>query len=263
MAQVKLKFIYIFLLFSVFSFSQNEAIPVVTNVKDTLLHQKKYLETDSVLSGNYQTDHVIYDRTFPPGYKHKYRSSDFSYDTVKSREAFWSKVKRKINHFLESVFGKFDPEAQFQFTRIVLWIIGLAAFAVILYYVISYFSNRSGNFWFGKKNTKMEIKATSIIENIHEINFAEEILKFEQQKNFRMAVRYQFLNILKKMADRKIIEWNPQKTNKDYLAETENGIQKSAFADLVRIFDYVWYGEFEIDQNGYRAFKEKFANFRI
>ena len=98
-------------------------------------------------------------------------------------------------------------------------------------------------------------------ENIHEINFQESIKDYERNRDFRYAVRYQFLWVLKILADKNIIEWNPEKTNRDYMSEIKEKQLQGKFRDATKIFDYVWYGEFEIDENSYHKMKEKWSVF--
>ena len=123
--------------------------------------------------------------------------------------------------------------------------------------------NKNGNLFFSKKNKKLNIPNQNLQENIHEINFPESIVNFERQQDYRSAVRYQFLLVLKKLADQKIIIWNPEKTNKDYLLELKKPQLKNNFKGLIHIFDYVWYGEFEINEEKYQQLKKKFADFKI
>ncbi|MEI7487385.1 MAG: hypothetical protein WCJ72_08235 [Chryseobacterium sp.] len=54
--------------------------------------------------------------------------------------------------------------------------------------------------------------------------------------------------MLKKLSDKKSINWNPEKTNKDYVTELKVPNLKNEFSNLSYIFEYVWYGEFSIDE---------------
>ena len=99
-------------------------------------------------------------------------------------------------------------------------------------------------------------------ENIHEINFPESILGFERSGDYRSAIRYHFLFVLKKLSDKKRINWNPEKTNKDYVRELKADHLQEEFSKLSYIFDYVWYGEFSIDEESYEKFKEQYQSFK-
>ena len=68
------------------------------------------------------------------------------------------------------------------------------------------------------------------------------------QKNYRLAIRFYYLNILKQLEDNELITWEQQKTNEDYINEIPKENIKSSFKDLTRLYDFVWYGNFEIDE---------------
>ena len=150
-----------------------------------------------------------------------------------------------------------------QVTGIILRIFAIALTGFLLYFLLRFLFSREGGFFFRKKNSKVEIEGAVIHENIHEINFPETIAKHERASDFRSAVRYRFLLVLKKLSDRKVIDWTPEKTNKDYIAGIAEPRLKETFTDLVYIFDYVWYGEFPIDELSYKHFKEKFEAVNI
>ena len=51
------------------------------------------------------------------------------------------------------------------------------------------------------------------------------------------------------MSDKDIIEWSSHKTNYSYQYEIQNPLLRSKFLETTLIFDYVWYGEFELDES--------------
>jgi len=54
------------------------------------------------------------------------------------------------------------------------------------------------------------------------------------------------------------IEWHFDKTNNDYLNEIKDSQTKSLFKRVSYIYDYVWYGEFPIDETGFNKNKNDF-----
>jgi hypothetical protein len=140
-------------------------------------------------------------------------------------------------------------------------VVSVLVIGTILYFLIKFLLSKNGNLFWSKKNNPTAIQDSDLQENIHEINFAKEISQFEQEKNFRFAIRYQFLWTLKKLSDRNLIQWNLDKTNQDYEKELLENPLHSAFSDLMKIFEYVWYGEFSINEKQYANYKSKFENF--
>jgi len=45
-----------------------------------------------------------------------------------------------------------------------------------------------------------------------------------------------------------LIEWKPGKSNAEYIREIKLKPIRSTFVSLSRLFDYSWYGGFEIDK---------------
>mgnify|MGYP001796922031 CR=1 FL=1 len=118
---------------------------------------------------------------------------------------------------------------------------------------------KDGNFFFSKKNKAVNINNSVLHENLHDINFLASIAAFEHNKAYRSAIRYQFLFVLKKLSDEKLIQWNPEKTNTDYNSEIEDSNQKESYQKLSYIFENVWYGEQKIDEQLYSKLKSNFT----
>lgn len=260
--------IFFFLLIFTFTrtFSQEqEAPPVIVEQMDSTAFSKSqhYLPADSLLLKNPVTENTVFPKTLSPNFRNKYKGPEFDYTTVKPRESLWEKIQRRLIKILRSIFGDKMPQKTNELVAILFRVLAVIIVGLVLYFLISYLLSKDGNFIFGKKNKKVNINDCDLNENIHEINFPASISDYEQKKDFRSAVRYQYLYVLKKLADKKLIEWNPEKTNKDYVAEYSVSASKEQFRELSYIFDYVWYGEFDLNEESYRQFKTKFDNFKI
>lgn len=82
-----------------------------------------------------------------------------------------------------------------------------------------------------------------------------------QRNNFRLAVRYQYLRSLHKLADKGFIELSPDKTNYRYVREIKDSRLQNDFAAITLNYEYVWYGEFEIESDIYQKMEPGFTNF--
>ncbi|RNA60629.1 DUF4129 domain-containing protein [Chryseobacterium nematophagum] len=226
-------------------------------------HYKNMLRADSVLIKTPISENTVYPKKFKENFQSAYKSNEFNYSESKPRESFWQKLMRRIDKILQRIFGEtiFTDSANIASILIRFFAIILVGFLV--YFIIRYVIGKEGNYIFGKKNKKVEIQEEQLHENIHEINFPESILKFEKSRDFRSAIRYQFLFVLKKLSDKKIISWNPEKTNKDYVSEMKAEHLKNEFYNLSYIFDYVWYGEFNINEESYLKFKNQYQSFKL
>lgn len=225
-------------------------------------HYKNMYRADSVLTANPVSENTVYPKSFKNNIKSRYKGDEFDYSTSKPRESFWNKLMKKVAKIVQSIFGETSFENSAKITAAIVRLFAILLVGFLIYFIIKFIIGRNGNLFFGKRNKKVIINDEELHENIHEINFAESIASFERSKDYRSAVRYQFLYILKKLSDKKLILWNPEKTNKDYVTELKAPNLKNEFSNLSYIFDYVWYGEFSIDEQSYAKFKEQYQSFK-
>ncbi|KUJ50275.1 DUF4129 domain-containing protein [Chryseobacterium sp. JAH] len=265
---------FLFFILFLFSFGHSNAQEVDSTAvyddyyeesyEDTLStgHYKNMYPADSVLAKNQVTENSLYPKNFKENIKSRYKGEEFDYSTSKPRESFWDKLMRKVLKLIQTIFGDTSLESSAQIATLVIRVFAIALVGFLLYFIVKFLIGKNGNFIFGRRNKKVIINDEELHENIHEINFPESIATFERTKDYRSAVRYQFLFVLKKLSDKKLILWNPEKTNKDYVAELKVPNLRSEFSDLSYIFDYVWYGEFSIDEQSYTKFKEQYQSFK-
>jgi len=112
------------------------------------------------------------------------------------------------------------------------------------------------------RSDKIDLAYSESLENIHEINFDEEIERAASQHNYRLAVRLLYLKCLKQLSDHNLIQWQIDKTNAAYVVELTDPDQKQTFGVLTRQFEYVWYGNFAIDKQAFTNIDQLFQNFK-
>jgi hypothetical protein len=83
-------------------------------------------------------------------------------------------------------------------------------------------------------------------------------------KDFRLAVRYLYLQTLQKLSLSGLINLSPGKTNYEYVNELSGKIHQNEFASLTLNYEYVWFGKFNIGpdiftrlQNNFRQYHQK------
>ena len=79
--------------------------------------------------------------------------------------------------------------------------------------------------------------------------------------NFRLAVRLQYLQVLKKLSDKGYIDWRINKTNTDYVDEIKSKSFSGMFTRLTFDFEYVWYGEKQVNQEEFFEIRQQFQQF--
>lgn len=93
-------------------------------------------------------------------------------------------------------------------------------------------------------------------------DFPAEIAAAEREGRYRSAVRLHYLAVLQRLGEAGLIQWRPEKTNRDYLMELGVAALRTPFADLTRIFDVAFYGHADLDGAAYREVRETFVRFR-
>lgn len=142
------------------------------------------------------------------------------------------------------------------FLRIFLWMLAISFVLFIIYKLFL----TEGIF---KAKTKAADKpgTTEPEETISsETDFDELIKNALQNNNYRQAVRYQYLRTLHLLAGKNLIELAPDKTNYQYVSEIKEGAYQNDFATLTLNYEYVWYGEFNIENDIYRKIETGFIN---
>jgi len=179
---------------------------------------------------------------------------EFIYDDVPPQQQslwqqFWSWFWRAIEALLtNNVSGGFIKYL------VIGILIALVVFAVIK--IIG-----ADLIFFSKKSKTVQVPYHEIEENIHEIDFQEEIDKAISTGNYRYAVRLLYLFSLKQLDRKRLIHWQPEKTNHAYISEIQNEEHRSGFSTLTRQFEYIWYGEFAIGKEGFDAVRYSFEQF--
>lgn len=186
---------------------------------------------------------------------------DFNYQEEIYEENIIEKFQRwfrnVVTKFFEAIFGVGEASGILYFIFNVLPYL-LLAFLVFL--LVKFFLKvNSRNIVHGEKalNTMQFSEEENIIKN-EDINaLINEAIK---QKNYRLAIRYYYLQTLKFLSDSNKISWQAEKTNEDYIKELKESSLLPDFKNLTRIYDYVWYGEFGIDDLKFNNLKTTFEN---
>lgn len=76
--------------------------------------------------------------------------------------------------------------------------------------------------------------------------------------DYRLAVRYYYLQLLKHLNDKGLINYEFQKTNAEYLAEIRDDSFKPKVQKLIRLYDFIWYGNFSVTENDFLVAQNSF-----
>lgn len=187
------------------------------------------------------------------------KDSDFNYVEIVEEVTWWQKIKRWLNtkwiQFMNWLFGDYEGNAILLFLvnyLPYLILVGIVGFIVWLFIKLN-IGNR-----FLKSPDSGEVLMSEdedIIKRQHIPSLIEDALN---NKQYRLAIRYHYLFVLKQLTDAEQIDYEFDKTNTDYLNEITNKNLKTGFTNITRIYDFIWYGNFSITQKDYVKAKAQF-----
>lgn len=76
--------------------------------------------------------------------------------------------------------------------------------------------------------------------------------------DYRLAVRYYYLQLLKNLNEKGLINYEFQKTNAEYLAEIRDDSFKPKVKRLMHLYDFIWYGSFSVTENDFLVAQNSF-----
>jgi len=195
---------------------------------------------------NREIEHTV---SFKSNLKEKYSDKEFVYiDDLKEPKK--EEASPPTNNGFLVVFLAF-------MSYVFPFVLGIIIVLIILKIVLG----TDMGFWNLKKSSrKAADKLVYEEENIHDTDFNKLLEKAIRDTDFRLATRYYYLSLLKKLSDLKTIEYHKDKTNTDYVFEIENKDLRNQFSELSYIYSYVWYGEFSVDTDTFKTIENKYKS---
>ncbi|MBS1594047.1 MAG: DUF4129 domain-containing protein [Bacteroidetes bacterium] len=202
-------------------------------------------------------DSAIYaDRSFDQTALKKYAGQkEFIYevDTPPAQMSIWQWIKYKISEWLAKTLGESG--------EITIWKVIL--YGLLIFAIVAIILNLAGidirRLMVG--GPRAVLAATVAEEDIAGMDMDQLIAQATSQRQWRLAVRYQYLKALQMMTDRQMIHWRPGKTNMDYYHELNGDQLKTAFLVATDDFENVWYGNNIVTEQHYADSKSALTTF--
>lgn len=183
-----------------------------------------------------------------------YRQKTIEYEpSWVERAVGW--LYRTLTKFFEMLVGVENAAGIMRFLlQAFPYIMGL----LFLYLIIKFFVERSStDFISTAKNSKFKLgsEEEELIKNTDLTVLLQEAIS---SANYRNAVRYYYLLALKKLDEGKIILWEQQKTNEDFIREISSVELRDSFVENTRLYDFVWYGDFGLTREEFERAEQDF-----
>lgn len=201
-------------------------------------------------------------REFKDDFKSRYNNKTYNYEgkdvksTSRLNDGKHSEyADRKPNIKEDNNQGDFS----FGFTSF-NWI-----FVIILVLAVGYLAytllNDGSNGLFSRNSQKKLHSHDSITaETIENTDIKSLITKAENSNDYRLAIRYYYLLVLKTLSLKNVIKFEDDKTNADYTIEIASKTYSNDFGYTSYLYNYIWYGEFPLNDMQYQKAKERFVS---
>ncbi|MEP2937227.1 MAG: hypothetical protein ABJM06_02455 [Gilvibacter sp.] len=197
-------------------------------------------------------------KEFDKDLSQEYTGGDFDYDQVRGESENF--LKRFVNWFfntLEDLFGiEVDPDL-YGLVETLLYIILISVGLFLMVRLLM--GQQATSFFRGKSRALAPLTVQE--EQLAQTDFDALINDALSQNDYRLAVRYKYLKTLRQLSLKNIIDWHFEKTNSDYVREIKADEIKQGFSKVSYLYEYIWYGEFAIDADGYHKADSSFNSF--
>lgn len=238
------KFIYIFFFFFCLNIAAQDTVEVPKIELDSVKTTSNFKETDILIDSA-----KVEKRSFSPDLKQKYDDNEFIYEQKLKEKSAWTRFVEWLSYWIGQIFNIGSEGTSKSVLEITVKIIAFAIIIFVIYLIVKAIMNDEGKWIFGKSSDKRIINYDEIERNLQAVDFEKLIKEALKSGESRLAIRYHYLWLLKKLAAKEIIEWDVEKTNSDYIYEIKSPKLKEEFTYLSYLYNYIWYGEFELEEN--------------
>lgn len=179
--------------------------------------------------------------------------------------AWWNKETKEVDYFEEEPARKdfevspnksnFDwSKVEFLKYGVLIMIAGVIIFVLYRLYGQSMFEFTSSR----KTKQLLHLVEEDLDERFLELDLAKMLKQAIAQKNWKMAIRLRFLQVLKMLVDNEQINWHPDLTNRQISYQLALGEKRTGFNELVKIYELAWYSNALVNAQFYEKVDLKF-----
>lgn len=231
----------------------------ISSYKDDSTAKAEYLKELKEIS---KDTSIVKSGQFSSNFQEKYyKDKEFDYHRDEVKRSIWEKIKERIYKILSILFGWGKNYKIGKATNTFYYVISAIIILTALFFIVKFLIQNKDNLFFKRKDKEIKIDVNDLEQLIQHANFEGLISESEQQGNARQSIRLYYLWLLQYLKDKDMIEWDLNKTNGDYISEIKNENIRQKFSYLSYLFNYIWYGEFSINDTEYQRAKKAFLNF--
>ena len=139
------------------------------------------------------------------------------------------------------------------------WLFYIVLFIAVVGLIYILLKEGGSGWFFLKGQTKIDTSVDITSANIETTDIHALITQAETNQDYRLAIRYYYLLVLKTLSLKNHIKFEDDKTNADYLNATKSKPFSGAFQYTSYVYNYIWYGEFPLNNQQYILAKDTFV----
>ena len=169
--------------------------------------------------------------------------------------AYWTKEKKIYRKsFWDYVYGFFASDL----VKLIFYVI-VGALILFVFYRIIVVNDLFIFYASRKKRLQGEEPAPAGIDRAA---IDKKIQDAIDARDYNSAVRYLYLKTLYTLNDKKWIQFHSEATNLEYLNQMSQHKRSKEFGYLTQVYEYVWYGKFEINEQQFAFVHNNFKSFQ-
>ncbi len=184
---------------------------------------------------------------------------EFDYLHYVQKDNWWTRFKTwinlKYNQFISWLFGDYEASG---FWSAIIAIIPLLLILALVGFIAWLFSRLNPGGKILQKQKTSEVFLSEEEELIKNEDLEALMREAIEAGKFRLAVRYYYLKELRKLDQLELIDYEYQKTNRDYSNEIKQGKIRQQFINITMLYEFIWYGSFQVSETDFRLAEKGF-----
>jgi Domain of unknown function (DUF4129) len=238
----------------------------VLTIEDTLIDsEEKRIQYDSIS----QQAPLSLNQDTVEAYKN---NPDFNYKPIEETDNWWKQFTNWVGEIIASIFKWLGnlwrsfwqwllPNSQGSaLWSFVIHVLPYLILTLLIGFIIWLFYKLNPGAKMMQSKEKPDVFFTEEEEIIKTGDIQKLIDKALKNKNYRLAVRYHYLLILKRLTDAEVITYEFDKTNSDYFSEVTSEELNQGFRKATNLYDYIWYGNFTVTETDFHKAQSIFRN---
>jgi hypothetical protein len=183
---------------------------------------------------------------------------EFQYKEIQQEQTWLDKIKQRIQNawdrFWAGIFGSRAFSGFWKvFFQLAPYLLLLVLMALLVWLAMKYGGGESQD----KRFALSAISSDEVLLKSDNLKaLAEEAMR---SGDYRLALRYRYLIVLQHLIQQKLIVWKSSKTNYEYQRELQGTGFQAPFSEVTRIYNFVWYGHFDLDEKTYGDLEKAFT----